>query len=225
MELQVIDDKQAEDRALELIKSIETLQVVDQASYDEANKYNALAYEGKKAFHAWFDPIKEASTKQWQATNAQGKKIDEPFDSVIKITGKRMADWQAIERARVAEERRVAEEKARKEAEDAALIAAQALKDAGMDKAAEAVLETPVTIAKVEIDEPQKAEGLSYRDQYSAEVLSLMELVKAVAEGKAPIAYLEPNLTALNSWARSTKGTDAIPGVRVNVEHIQSRRG
>jgi hypothetical protein len=36
-----------------------------------------------------------------------------------------------------------------------------------------------------------------------------------VAEGKAPAWFLVPNMTAINQWARATKGTVQIPGVRV----------
>ena len=217
-------DKEAEVVALSLRAKVDSLEVVDQASYDFANELNKQAYDGRKAFHAWFDPIDEASKKQRQATIAQGKKIDEPFDYVIKVTGSKAAAWMRAEKARAEEERRKAEEAARKEAEEAQLRAAEALQKEGLTAAAEAVLDAPVVIPKVEVAAPEKAEGVSYRDVWGAEVVDLMTLVKAVAEGKAPLGAVQANDTYLGQWARLSKGTESLPGVKVTNTPIQVRR-
>lgn len=217
-------DKEAEVVALSLRAKVDALEVVDQESYDFANALNKQAYEGKKAFHAWFDPIDEASKKQRQATIAQGKKIDDPFDYVIKVTGSKAAGWMRAEKVKAEEERRKAEEKARKEAEDAQIRAAEALQKEGLTAAADAVLDAPVVVPKVEVSAPEKAEGVSYRDVWGAEVTCLSELVKAVAEGKAPLGAIQANDTFLGQWARLTKGTESLPGVKVTNTPIQVRR-
>lgn len=220
----VKEEKEAEELALSIRAKIDALEVVDKASYDLANAYNKQAYEGRKAFHAWFDPIDDASKKARQAVIAQGKKIDEPFDYVIKVTGTRAAAWMRAEQARAAEEQRKAEEAARREAEEAQIRAAEALQAEGMTAAAEAVLDAPVVAARVEVAAPVKAEGTSYRDVWGAEVVDLMALVRAVASGSVSIAYLQANDTALGGWARSTKGAEAMPGVKVTNSPIQVRR-
>jgi hypothetical protein len=217
-------DKEAEVVALSLRAKVDALEVIDQASYDFANALNKQAYEGKKAFHAWFDPIDEASKKQRQATIAQGKKIDDPFDYVIKVTGSKAAGWMRAEKVKAEEERRKAEEAARREAEEAQLRAAEALQKEGLTAAADAVLDAPVVVPKVEVAAPEKAEGVSYRDVWGAEVTCLSELVKAVAEGKAPFGALQANDTFLGQWARLTKGTESLPGVKVTNTPIQVRR-
>jgi hypothetical protein len=227
MNIQVIEEKpasEAEVKALALKSKVDSLAVVDQASYDAANAINAEAYRLKKAFHEWFDPIDDASKKQRQATIAQGKKIDEPFDYVIKATGSKASIWMRSEEARIAEEKREAEAIQRQIAEDAALKTAQALQDAGLQSAAEEVLSAPVVVAKVEVEGPAKAEGVYYTDHFSAECVDLMALVKSVAEGKTPICYIEANIVALNGWARSTKGFEAMPGVRIVKTTTQGRR-
>lgn len=217
-------DKEAEVVALSLRAKVDSLEVVDQASYAFANALNKQAYDGRKAFHAWFDPIDEASKKQRQATIAQGKKIDEPFDYVIKVTGSKAAAWMRAEKSRAEEERRKAEEAARKEAEEAQLRAAEALQKEGLTAAADAVLDAPVVVPKVEVSAPEKADGVSYRDVWGAEVTCLSELVKAVAEGKAPLGAIQANESFLGQWARLTKGTEALPGVKVTNTPIQVRR-
>ncbi len=229
MELDIVDEEPKEKVtaaiALSLKERVDSLQVVDQASYDLANQINAEASAKRKAFHEWFDPIDEASKKSRQATIAQGKKIDEPLDYVIKTTGKRAAAWMVEEQRKAAEAKRKAEEEARKKAEDEVLEAAQVLKDNGMDSAAETILEQPVAVPKVEVEQPQKAAGTFIRKNYSAEGLDLMTTIKAISEGKAPKDAVQFNSTWLNGWARLTKGTEKIPGVRVNLEHKQGRKG
>jgi len=221
----VKEESEAEVVALSLRAKVDALEVVDQGSYDLANAINKQAYEGRKAFHAWFDPIDDASKKQRQATIAQGKKIDDPFDYVIKVTGTKAAAFMRAEQAKAAEERRKVEEALRKEAEEAQIRAAEALQKDGLFAAADEVMEAAPVIAKVIIDTPAKADGVYYQDRWSAEVSSLMELVKAVAAGTVPIAYIMANDAALNAWARATKGTESIPGVKAMNTPSQGRRG
>jgi hypothetical protein len=226
MEVSVIDtrEKEIEAKVIDIKAKADAIAVVDQASYDAAQALNKAAYDEKKAFHVWFDPIDDASKKSRQAVIAQGKKIDEPLDYVIKATGSKAATWMRQEQARIADEKRKAEEAARKIAEEEAIAAAEKLAAEGMTAAADAVLAAPVVTPKIVIEQPTKAEGVSYRETFSAEVVDLMTLVKAVAEGKAPICYLAADLVALNGWARATKGTASIPGVKVVSNTIQARR-
>jgi len=229
MNLDIVDEEQAgekvtEEVALSLKERIDYLMVVDQASYDLANAINAEAYEKRKAFLDWFGPIDEASKKQRQATIAQGKKVTEPLDYVIQTTGKRSAAWMAEETRKANEAKRAAEAEERRKAEENAMKEAEALHDSGLESAAEARLEQDIVIPKVTVDEPVKATGTSVRTIYSAEGVDLMTLVRAVAEGKAPLTAVDFNMTFLNGWARLTKGTEKIPGVRVNLEYIQARR-
>ena len=217
-------EQESTQEALMLKMQADAVVVSNKEEYDTALTIDERARKAKKAFHEWFDPIDDASKKQRQATIQQGKKIDEPLDYVIKTVSRKTSAWYAQEQARIREEQRKAEEVARKAAEEEALKAAEELEKQGMIAAADAIMETPVSVAKVEVPQFEKTEGVSYRKQYSAEVVSLMDLVKAVASGTVPISYLSANTTALNAWARSTKGSDTIPGVRVVTENVQSRR-
>lgn len=216
--------KEAEQVALALRSSVDSLTVTDQASYDVAQAYNKQAYQGRKSFHEWFDPIDDASKKQRQAVIAQGKLVEDPYDYIIKTTGSKCAAWIRAEQAKADEARREAEAKARREAEEQRIKEAEALESAGMTAAAEAALDAPITISKVEVYAPAKDEGVSYRDVWSAECVDLMSLVKAVAAGTVPVYFLQANDTALGQWARTSKGTDSIPGVKVTNTPIQTRR-
>ena len=226
MEIQVLDDpkeKVAEDQAVALRAEVDALEVIDQASYERANAINKKAKEAKVAFHAWFDPIDRTSLDARQAVIDQRKKIDEPLDYAYKKTSAKAGEYIAKEKAKAMEDQRKAEEVARKAAEDAALITAQALRDEGLEAQAEAVLDTPVVVQRIEVAAPAMDSGTSLRTYYSAEVKDLMALVKSVAEGKTPLFYIMADQSKLDGWARLSKGTETIPGVEVRVEHKQSR--
>jgi hypothetical protein len=217
--------EQESEQAAALLKTqADTVIVSNKEEYDAALAVDKKAREAKRAFHEWFDPIDDASKKQRATTIAQGKKIDEPLDYVVKTISRKTSAWYSAEQARIRAEQKAAEDAARKAAEDAALMAAELLEKSGMTAAADAILETPVAVPKVEVPVFDKPEGISYRTQYSAEVISMPDLIRAVFEGKASSAYLMPNMTALNSWARGTKGADSIPGVKVVKETLQARK-
>lgn len=62
--------------------------------------------------------------------------------------------------------------------------------------------------------EALKVKGQSLKSIWSAEVTDLMALVKAVAEGKAPISFLLPNQVALNQQAKASMDSIEYPGVK-----------
>jgi len=217
-------DKEAEVVALSLRSKVDALEVVDQGSYDLANDYNIKAYQAQKNFHKWDDPVHDPIAEAWSKSCARRKKVDDACKYIIKETGSKAAAWMRAEKAKADEVRRIAEEAARREAEEAQIRAAEALQSEGLFAASEAVLDAPVVTPKVEVAMPEKADGVSYRDIWSAEVVCLSELVKAVAAGTAPLNAIMANETYLGQWARMSKGTESLPGVKVQNTPIQTRR-
>ena len=217
-------EQETKEYALTLRKQVDALQITDQTSYDVAQAINKQAYEGRKAFHVWFDPIDEASKAQRKAVIEQGKQIDAPFDYIIKTTGDRAAAWMAEERRKAEIVRQKAEVEARKKAEEKQLEEAEMLASLGMDDAADEALEAEPVIEKIKVDEPIKAEGVSVRTYYSAEVVDLKALVVAVAAGLQPLSYLQANQAALDGIARIEKDAFNVVGVRIVKETKQSRR-
>lgn len=66
--------------------------------------------------------------------------------------------------------------------------------------------------------------GLSISKRYKAEVTSMALLCRAIAEGKIPAAYVEPNMTKLNARARADELGLNIPGVKAVEDHVASQR-
>ena len=217
-------EKQAQEKALALRAQVDSIQVIDQASYDLAQEVNRKAVLEKKAFHVWFDPIDRKSLDARQELVAGRKKIDEPLDYVIEVTGSRAAKWMADEKAKAARAQAEADALARKKAEDKQLEEAQLLADLGMNEAAEEALIAEPVIERVKVAEPVKAQGASVRTYYSAQVTDLKSLVVAVATGLAPIQAIEANMTYLNGRATLEKDGFILPGVSVVKEVKQSRR-
>lgn len=128
----------------------------------------------------------------------------------------------AAERARLAAE---AEEKIRaaqelSEAEGSGIAVEQA-----QAEAMAAIVASNVVTFTPTVDAPAKLSGISGRTTYSAKVDSLMDLVKAVAEGKAPIESLQADVKFLGAQARAYKKAGQLyPGVTVVAERGLSAR-
>ena len=103
----------------------------------------------------------------------------------------------------------------RKAEEDAKLAEAEQHEALGDHQAADAALDGQ-GLVQVEVPKATpKVDGLSYRENWSADVTDKLALIKAVAEGKAPLAYVEANYAVLNQAARSLKQElNGIPGVK-----------
>lgn len=121
-------------------------------------------------------------------------------------------EQERIRRAELAK----AQEAARREREKLEAQAARARQKGkeeraqALEQAADEVLSTPPPVAA-----PPKAEGISTRTTYSAEVTDIDALIAAVAAGTVPRETLQVNQKFLNQMARALKQNLAYPGVRV----------
>jgi hypothetical protein len=139
-----------------------------------------------------------------------------------RLKGALLAYEVEQEQARLKEEaRRQAE--AQRQAEAVTLAAAAAMEraavlagDADMLAEAQDILDQPIDgpVVLVPADAPKVA-GVSYRDRWMAHPnVDIRALALAVAQGTAPVAFLVPDYTAINQFARATKGLQPVPGIR-----------
>ena len=70
---------------------------------------------------------------------------------------------------------------------------------------------------------PQAA-GVSIRKVWKAEVLDIGKLVKAIADGKAPLVCVEPNESQCNKLAAAFGGQNPPPGLRFYQDEQTSAR-
>lgn len=133
-------------------------------------------------------------------------------ERAIKQEINRYADEQ--ERIR-REEQRKADERARKEQEKLQAQAQRAADKGQEEKAAVLEERAASVVAPVIQREPPKVAGIATRDVWKAECVDLAALVKAIAEGKAPLSLVQANTTVIGQQARSLKQDFVAPGVRV----------
>lgn len=180
-----------------------------------------IAAEELKTIKAEMRKLEEQRTKHVSPLNEEVKFINDLFrqgstilsqaETIIK--GKLLV-YQQAEAQKAAEERARAEaaanaERKRLEAE------AAAAKESG-DETTAAVLEATSQVVTAPVAAPTrtKVSGISTRETWSAEVTSLIDLVKHVAANPDQIGLIEPNTKALNGMAKALKGTMHIPGVK-----------
>jgi hypothetical protein len=236
----------------ELARAVAALQVTDDATFGQAGEWlrTIKGYLGRVA--EVFDPIVDAAHKAHKVAVEQRKGLLTHALDAERTLKARMALYEqeqerkrreaeaaaARERARLeAEEReRVAAEQKRlqAEAEEKRLAEAVQAEQRGDTETAERLVSAPVDIAPV-VSKPvfvppimappaPRVEGVSFRDEWSAEVTDLSALVKAIAGGTVPLTLVKADQVALNGMARSLREAMKIPGVKaVSKRNVAAR--
>lgn len=115
---------------------------------------------------------------------------------------------------------RIAREAAERAAQEEQLARAIELEESGDLEQASALLDEPVVAAPVftQAAAPARVTGQVAKKTYSAQVENLMELVKAVAAGKAPLQALKADESFINAQARSFKEGFSMPGCKLKTD-------
>lgn len=192
----VIRDADSYQRAAEFLKGIKALR---QEIADKLGPHIKRAYEAHRALLA--------EQRDAEGSLAEAERI---VKNGLVAYEREQADRQAAEHQRLIAAA-VAEEQERQ------LQQAIALESQGFAEQAAAVLSMPInapmpTAPPVDIG---KVAGISYRRTYSARCVSLIDLIKFVAEHPELVNLLKANESALNGMARSLKLSLNIPGVEV----------
>lgn len=244
--------QELETQAAEIAAKIPLIAIVDQASLEAAAADRAEIKRRLARIEEVLGPVCDTTYKAWKTAVAQRDGLKAPFLEADKAYSKAMGAYEqeqerirceAEEAARRDRERlereeaeRVRSEQARltKEEEDRRLAEAAAAEARGDTETAARIIEAPVetpTVAARPVFVPVApvapapvVKGLSFRDNWKAEVTDVMALVRAVAKGEQPITLLEPHMPALNQMARALKQAMNVPGVKAKNERISSQR-
>lgn len=225
----VMTDGVLAEQALSWPERARSMKIVDAETYElMADELKAI--KGLRAqIEDTFGPIVTKALAAHREAVAQRKKYDEPLN-LAEQTFKQEISRYTTEQTRI---RREAEDKARKEAEELALLEREIEIETAEAEGAtvaevKALVERPVQVTAPPPVLPRatpKVSGISTRDMWAAEVTDLAALVKFVAAHPAYLALLTPNMTAINQQARSLKQAMQIPGVRVfNTPTVSARR-
>ena len=183
--------------------------VVDQDTYVQANDLIGKLQTVRKEVVARFADPKKKAAEAHKAICALEKEFLTPVDNRISALKNSTTNWFAAEQARI----RAEEDRKRREAEEAARLAAEAEAQGETEMAQEAVFEA--TMAQASVTVMPKVKGMTMREVYRAVVVDVNAL---------PREYMMPNQAMIDKVVQSTKGALQIPGVRIEKTYINSTR-
>lgn len=216
----LVAEQELKTTAAGLAEQATALRVVDEPTFQRAGTMLRAIKTYLARVGEVLNPIIQAAHKAHQEALTQKKRLEEPALVAERSLKASMGTYQTEqERLARAAEATAALERQRLE-DEAKLQAALNAEARGDGQGAERILEAatppaPIIVPAAVTPPPPKAEGVSFRKTYRAEVTDLRALVEAVAKGQVPLAYVEANLSALNQAARALKEELAVPGVRV----------
>lgn len=156
-------------------------------------------------------PIDQAKARIMDFFRGPLQKLEDAKSYLNRI----MVKWTEEQEARRKEQERRLQEEARKRAEEEALQAALEAETNGEKQEAEAIIAEPVYVPPVKVNSfVPKSKESHIRETWSAELISLADLVRGIAEGKAPLMAVKADMVFLNEQARSYKQALKIAGVR-----------
>lgn len=199
--------------------------IKDHPSFSEACSFRAFLNTRKKERTEKLDPIRASAWETYQKALRLIEEVIAPFKESIAILDKPIGEYnneqERIKRFKEEQQRRDAQ----KHADDAHLAAAEQADKSGDHARAEAILEKQPVITTPVVEGAPKVEGVSFRENWKVDpVINMRVLVRAIADGKAPLELVMPNIPVLNSMARSLKGNMNYPGVMVKRETVVASR-
>ena len=213
--------KQLEQRALSIPEDARNLTVIDDESFQRGGRILLVIKDLRFKINESFDPIITKAYAAHKEAVSQKKKIEAPLVEAEGIIKPRLASYHDEQERK----RREVEEKLRQEAirkaEEEQLADAVSADQSGMKELSDAILDGPAYVPTVVAPKSTVVvPGVSFRDQWKAEVFDLKALLRAVLESKVPLNVIVPDMTVLNGLARNLKGQLNYPGVRTLCEKI-----
>lgn len=214
------EDKAVEQALRAKIEAIEVIDVVDAATFEAAGENKKGMVAVQKAWKGYWEPLRVAARSVVDMILEKRDTLDTIIEKKKEDqTGKAKAWFDAEEKKRL-EAERVAQEAARKQAEDDAIAAAEALEKQGTPEAkaeAEAIIAAPPPVPQVVVKSTvPKGYGGMTQKYYSATVTDIKALARAVLAGTVPVQAIKGDDVFLNNQARMLKLTMNWPGVKVN---------
>lgn len=213
--------QEIEQKALSIPEHARDLKIINTETYQRGGELLVAIKGLRKEIDNCFSPIIEKAFAAHKEAVAQRRKVEAPLVEAEAILKPAMAAWDTEQERIRREEQRRLEDAARKRAEDEQLAMAAQAERAGDKESAQAIIDAPVEVAPVIVPTAApKLSGVSYRENWSAQVVDIMALIKAVAAGQQPASLLTVNLPALNQMARALKDSLNIPGVKAVCEKV-----
>lgn len=206
------------------------IRIVDQATYDLAAAMIKEIVGLKAQAQAEFREPKQKAYETHKAICDMESRYVKPLDEARQIIRQAIGSWDSKQRRLREEAETKLREEARRQAEDERLRQAAEAQRLALDRGATAeeaeshvteILDAPLVVnAPSPPPTYTKAQGVSTRYVWKTRVIDPKAFIKAVAEGKIPIAMITINTKKLDDLA-STLGSELqYPGVEVYQDTI-----
>jgi ATPase subunit of ABC transporter with duplicated ATPase domains len=206
---------------------VNSVVVSDQTSYEKAAELLVTIREGKKNVIAALDPQRESAWANYQVALNQLKKYKDPYDAAEKVVNGKISDYLIEEKRKEEREQERLNELAEKEAEKQRQ---KLLKKAGkakteerkeeLEEEAEMVFAVPTQVTST----VTKAEGVAHRFDTKVEIIDMLKLIKAIADGTVRV-NVDKLFTAKSSVLKELvdlMGLKSIPGCKIESKPILS---
>lgn len=188
--------------------------VVDQASLQAASNYLRENKAEQKRLDDERRSLTDPLNKVVKDLNGKFKPLLETLQNAERIVKGAVSQFQIAEDRRIAAERAAAEEAARKERER---LENQAVKlaEKGKEEQAQAKMEQAATTVAVAPVEQAKADGVSTRKTWKADVVDVRKVCALIASGEIPATVVQFKPLELNRLASMYQDTKQFEGLRI----------
>lgn len=216
-------ESELKEQTLTIIQRAKIVKITSQESYDVAA--SLLADEIKPIRKRWSDywrgPDKQSGplALAYRAYDSlmdkfnQGEKPLKEAEDAVSMAIRR---WDAQQTQLREERQRQAQLKAEEDARVEAAKQAEFAEMAGASaQEVEAIASAPIAVvaAPVEATYERRVGATPRKLSWKGRVTDMKKLCAAIGKGQAPVTFVEPNESAINSRANSDRNTMNIPGV------------
>lgn len=188
--------------------SIESKEQKEQA----VNQVRILKSSEKKIINSWKE-IRAISIKFQKDVKAGEEEMASSLQFEIKLREQKLGAYQLEQEQLARQESECLIKEQTKTAEDAKLKAAQTASESGDMQRAEAILNQPTIVAMPAMPLAEKQKGEAIKRPWEATIFDPIALIKAIAEGKAPIGLTEFKMPEMNKLVTALKIEQPWPGV------------
>lgn len=183
-----------------------------------------LQGDPSRSWEGFDGPVAAANKVHKFLTNLRAMALA-PYEEAYVSLNQRMLAFEAQKKREAEEAARKLQEEARRLEEERALADAIAAEEAGDKKAADAILEQPVSVPAVAVTPAiPKVAGRSVRDDYKGRVVDFLKLVQHVAAHPEDLGVLKADESAINERAKSQRQGFNLPGCELVVVPVVSTR-
>jgi hypothetical protein len=182
-----------------IIAEMATIRIEDETSAMQAGEFLKKNKETQKFVKDYFEDARAATYKSYKMVTDTISFFVKKLQKAETAVKRKISDYQMEQERIRREEARKLEAEARKREEERRLAKA-------IETGDEEILDKPVDVTPVRIEEPRKMEGVSFVERWTYQIQDVSQI---------PREFLIPDERKIRSYVTSMKDKAKIPGVRI----------